>query len=86
MSDSNSPPLNPPSNSSPIKAFKVTHSVVQLQADLASKSPKNPSPHPQETNDQVLKTSSFVPLPQDPAQPRENQGMFQSPPFHGSVP
>lgn len=81
---SSSYPLNPPSNSSTMAAIKVTHSSVQRQADVVTEAPPSP---PQETNDQVLMVSTFVPLPQDLIQPKatiENFNLLDSSNLHHS--
>lgn len=57
-------------------AYEVTRSSVQCQVVIATEAAHNPLPHPQKTNDQVLKTSLFDLLPQDIVPPRVNQLAF----------
>lgn len=69
-------------------ASKVICSFVQRQVGVvtvveASRNPPLPS---QVTNNQVLVSFSFVPLPQDHVQPRKNKKTFQPPPFLGCAP
>lgn len=63
MSYSNSPPSNPPSDSLTMATSKATRSIIQWQAIFDTKIGMNPRPPPEGTNNQVLATAPFVPLP-----------------------
>lgn len=63
MSYLNSPHSNPPSDPLTMVTSKATRAAIQWLAVSGPKVRMNPRPPPEGTNNQVLATATFVPLP-----------------------